>query len=74
MNHEVLLTEEFCKEAIRKVHNNEIENMTADEARYLIYFNENDECVDEGSKMVVTCGDLTCFNPAHVKILPPLKH
>lgn len=71
---ETILTNEFCLNAI-DVSEMKPENMTAEQARYLTYFEEHpDLCIVEGSRMIVTCNEHTCINPDHVKILPPLNN
>ena len=69
MSLETILTNEFCVEAM-KLASIAPESLTAEQARYIIYFEENPTlCVEEGSKMVVTCNEHTCVNPEHVKIV-----
>lgn len=71
---ETILTKEFCLEAIRKSIEDP-ESMTPEEARYIIYFNSDkgheDECISEGTKMILTCDTYNCVNPDHVEMIPP---
>jgi hypothetical protein len=71
---ETILTKEFCLEALRKSIE-EPESMTAEEARYIIYFQPGNghekECISEGTKMILTCDTYNCVNPDHVEMIPP---
>ena len=67
---ETILTREFCLQAIKKA---EIDiDLSAEEARYLIYFQHNpDECFPEGSIMRNTCDNPNCVSPHHTEIIDP---
>lgn len=71
---QTILTKEFCIGAIRK-SKEKPKSMTVEETRYVTYFSSGygheDECIDEGSMMLLTCNNINCIRPDHVKMFPP---
>ena len=71
---ETIITKEFSTNAINQA-NIDIDSLTAEQARFLIYCKYNpDECIEDGTRMVLTCDETNCVNPNHVVMIPPTIH
>lgn len=77
MSKEVIITLEYIKGiAAKLMADPDGGYLTPNEARFIIFCNDrrNIGCIEEGSKMLLKCGDDNCVNPTHVEITPPTKH